>query len=92
MPSMDNKQQTVESHGEVRSNPLSVLPSARLFPKDMPIKKAKPDLPHTFQVHTVPSGLDSYLYVAYYMGSLLEYQLSFRIWVSFGKAIPDLRS
>lgn len=64
---MDNKQ---ESDGEVLSNPLSVLPSARLFPRDMPIKKAKPDLPHLFQAHIVPSGLNSYFYVASHMGNL----------------------
>lgn len=64
---MDNKQ-PVESCGEALSNPLSVLPSAKLLPRDMPIKKAQPYLLHSFQAHIVPSGLDSY--VAYYMGSI----------------------
>lgn len=64
IPRMDNEKQTVASHGEVLSNPISVLPSVRLFPKDMPARKAKTHLPHSYQAHTVPSGLSSYLHTA----------------------------
>lgn len=52
------------------SAPVSVLPSTRLFPKDIAVRKAEPAVPHAFQAYTVPCGLASYLHIACYVGNL----------------------